>query len=43
MSDITPELNTIDISIRANLIKDITTQLVEFKIQNRIRETLWLS
>ena len=38
MSDITPELNNIDTSIRANLVKDITTQLVEFKIQNGIRE-----
>ena len=31
MSDVTPELNNIDKSIRANPVKSIATQLIECK------------
>ena len=34
MSDITPELNNIDRSIRTDLVKNITTQLIECKMKN---------
>lgn len=34
MFDITPELNNIDKSVSANLVKDITTQLIKSKLKN---------
>ena len=34
MSDVTPKLNNIDKYVRAILVKDIATQLIESKIEN---------
>ena len=34
MSDVTPELNNIDKSIRANHVKGIATHLIECKTKN---------
>ena len=34
MSDVTPDLNVVEKSICANLVKDIATQLIESKIKN---------
>ena len=34
MSDVTPKLNNLDKYVRAILVKDIATQLIESKIEN---------
>ena len=35
MSNVTPELNNTDKSIRANIVKNIAIQLIESKIKNK--------